>query len=142
MIHALLWGGSVQAGGECAGAVQLQLGKDPTGITVPVQFGSTAPNPLPPCLPSPCTQAIALRKELAKLNLPPDTLWLTSPLQRAMQTLLLACPTAHLLGGGGASSSARDGDAENSSAAPNGSSERPPNVVVLPCITEKVCACV
>ena len=77
------------------------------------------------------------------MGLPPDTLWLTSPLQRAMQTLLLACPHAHLLGSdggdaGGSGSSGGSSNAENSSAAPNGAGPQPPNVVVLHTITEKV----
>ena len=93
-------------------------------------------------------QARALRPQLAALDLPPDTLWLTSPLQRAMQTLLLSCPHANLLGGGGASGGAGgiasgsgsggSSNAENSSAAPNGAGPQPPNVVVLHTITEKV----
>lgn len=86
-------------------------------------------------------QARVLRPQLAALGLPPDTLWLTSPLQRAMQTLLLACPHAHLLGSGdagGSGSSGGSSNAENSSAAPNGAGPQPPNVVVLHTITEKV----
>ena len=67
-------------------------------------------------------QAIQLRKELAALDLPADTLWVTSPLQRAMQTLLLACPHAHLLQPAGAA----------------GGGEQPPSVMVLQSITEKV----
>lgn len=88
-------------------------------------------------------QARALRQQLAALDLPPDTLWLTSPLQRAMQTLLLACPTAHLLAqsGGCEGASAGDGSAENSSAAPNGGDEPAPKVIVLQSITEKVGCC-
>lgn len=94
-----------------------------------------------------CLQARALRSELAQLNLPPDTLWVTSPLSRAIETLLLACPTAHLLRQAAGSSSASgascsgasgSGSAENSAAAPNGGSERPPCVQVLPAISEKV----
>lgn len=56
-----------------------------------------------------------------------------------MQTLLLACPTAHLLDKAAAGSGGCGGGSENSSAAPNCGEERPPNVVVLHCITEKVC---
>ncbi len=81
-------------------------------------------------------QARALRHELAKLNLPPDTLWITSPLQRAMQTLLLACPHSHLLGGGGGCTGSAS--AENSSALPNGGGGVAPRVAVLHTITEKV----
>jgi hypothetical protein len=35
---------------------------------------------------------MALRERLAKLHLPADVLWVTSPLSRAIQTLLMACP--------------------------------------------------
>lgn len=45
-------------------------------------------------------QAAALRQQLAAMNLPPDVLWVTSPLSRAIQTLLFACPSLH--GDGGA----------------------------------------
>lgn len=78
-------------------------------------------------------QALALRGKLAALKLPPDTLWVASPLQRALQTLLLACPAAHLLGKGGC------GGAENSAAnRADGHLHSPPNVVVLPSISEMV----
>lgn len=83
-------------------------------------------------------QARALRQELAKLSLPPDTLWITSPLQRAMQTLLLACPHAHLLGEGSGGGHSASGSAENSSAVPNGGGGAAPKVAVLHTITEKV----
>lgn len=91
-------------------------------------------------------QARALREQLTALNLPPDTLWLTSPLARAMQTFLLACPHAHLLSKGSAcdnaSGSGSAGSFENSSSAPNGGGssggQRPPDVLVLHTITEKV----
>jgi hypothetical protein len=84
-------------------------------------------------------QALALRKKLAALKLPPDTLWVASPLQRALQTLLLACPAAHLLG---KDSNASCGGLENS--AGNGADSRghvPPNVMVLPSISEMVGWC-
>ncbi|KAL4427305.1 hypothetical protein ABPG77_003214 [Micractinium sp. CCAP 211/92] len=84
-------------------------------------------------------QARALRHELAKLNLPPDTLWITSPLQRAMQTLLLACPHPHLLGSAGGCTGS--GSAENSSALPNGGGGAAPRVAVLHTITEKIITC-
>ena len=124
------------------------------------------PSHLPPLIPSTptahmaCTQAAALRKELAALGLPPDTLWVTSPLQRAMQTLLLALPCGQLGhsvgsssgGGGGCGGAAHGGDGgegrENSSAVPNGGGGSSgggsgggggaPEVVVLHTITEKV----
>lgn len=86
-------------------------------------------------------QARALRQELAKLSLPPDTLWITSPLQRAMQTLLLACPHAHLLGEGSGGGHSASGSAENSSAVPNGGGGAAPKVAVLHTITEKVITC-
>ncbi|KAL4853371.1 Cytochrome P450 97B2 [Chlorella vulgaris] len=94
-------------------------------------------------------QARALREQLTALNLPPDTLWLTSPLARAMQTFLLACPHAHLLSKGSAcdnaSGSGSAGSFENSSSAPNGGGssggQRPPDVLVLHTITEKVLTC-
>lgn len=96
-------------------------------------------------------QARKLRSELAQLNLPADTLWVTSPLSRAIETLLLGCPTAHLLrqapGGGAAagssvpSASTASTSTENSAAAPNGGSGQPPRIMVLPCISEKVSGC-
>lgn len=45
-------------------------------------------------------QARLLRQQLHTMNLPDDALWVTSPLSRAMQTLMHACPA--LNGGGGA----------------------------------------
>lgn len=96
-------------------------------------------------------QARKLRSELAQLNLPADTLWVTSPLSRAIETLLLGCPTAHLLrqapGGGGAagssapSASTASASTENSAAVPNGGSDQLPRIMVLPCISEKVGGC-
>jgi hypothetical protein len=83
-------------------------------------------------------QARALRQQLAALDLPPDTLWLTSPLQRAMQTLLLACPSGHLVAG---DAGAAESSLENSSAAPNGGTGQLPRVLVLPSIAEKVATC-
>lgn len=86
-------------------------------------------------------QARKLRSELAQLNLPADTLWVTSPLSRAIETLMLGCPTAHLLrapGGGAPTGSTASGSTENSAAVPNGGSDQPLRVVVLPCISEKV----
>lgn len=87
-------------------------------------------------------QACALQKDLLELNLPADTLWLTSPLQRAMQTLLLGCPHSHLLGKGADGGASGSGSLENSYLAPNcaGSSGdgKAPAAMVLPCITEKL----
>lgn len=118
---------------------QVLRGSSAVGCTW-LERGVHLDNPVPLPLPLLILQACQLRAELAALNLPPNTLWLTSPLQRAMQTLLLACPSAHLLekSGGGEGGSSSGSFQENSSAAPNGSGERPPRVMVLQSITEKV----
>jgi len=54
-------------------------------------------------------QALNLRDQVAKWNLPEDVVWVTSPLSRAIETMLLAFPnlngkTAGVDGGGGESS--------------------------------------
>ena len=46
-------------------------------------------------------QATRARATLASLRLPPDALWVVSPLTRALETWVLACPVAHRVGGGG-----------------------------------------
>eukprot|EP00887_Chlorella_sp_A99_P005165 scaffold40.g5165.t1 len=105
-------------------------------------------------------QAAALRGQLAALGLPADTLWVTSPLQRAIQTLLLCCPVAHLLPPVGAAAAAgascssedaapdsgsRDGAACSSGSGPgsgdgaSSSGARPPVVCVRHEISERVC---
>jgi broad specificity phosphatase PhoE len=43
-------------------------------------------------------QAAALRAEVAAWGLPADALWVSSPLSRALETMLLACPFASALG--------------------------------------------
>lgn len=55
-------------------------------------------------------QALSLRDQIAKWNLPEDVIWLTSPLTRAIETMLLAFPNSNGriagldggVGGGGA----------------------------------------
>ena len=44
-------------------------------------------------------QATRARATLAALRLPPDALWVVSPLTRALETWALACPVAHRVGG-------------------------------------------
>ena len=45
-------------------------------------------------------QARKLKGQLQALKLGPKALWVSSPLSRAMQTMLLACPQAQALGQG------------------------------------------
>lgn len=42
-------------------------------------------------------QAKSIRQDLLDLGLPSDCLWLTSPLSRAIETFMLACPYSDLL---------------------------------------------
>ena len=44
-------------------------------------------------------QARKLRGQLQGMKLGPKALWVSSPLARALQTMLLACPQSELLGG-------------------------------------------
>ena len=57
--------------------------------------------PAPQASPRGCRrappQARGLRRRLHEMALPPDTLWVTSPLTRAIETLLLACPSGSKL---------------------------------------------
>ena len=69
-------------------------------------------------------QATALRRHFEAQGLPGDALWVTSPLTRAVETLLLACPTAHLLSAAGA--------------APGDGGGLPPRVAVRHEMAEKV----
>jgi broad specificity phosphatase PhoE len=48
------------------------------------------------------SQARALRATISGWDLPDDTLWVTSPLTRAIQTMLLSCPDAGVQRGAGA----------------------------------------
>ena len=52
-------------------------------------------------------QAKKLRGQLQAMNLGAKALWVSSPLSRAMQTMLLACPQSALLGQGAGSSGMR-----------------------------------
>lgn len=79
-------------------------------------------------------QARDLRTQLAKLVLPADTLWVTSPLQRAIQTLLLCCPVAHRLRSGDCSGGVENAGPSNGAA----SSLPPPMVCVRQEISERV----
>lgn len=45
-------------------------------------------------------QATALRDQVARWNLPEDAVWVTSPLSRAIETMLLAFPGSHACGSG------------------------------------------
>ena len=43
-------------------------------------------------------QATKLRSRLVEQKIPDEALWVTSPLTRAIDTLILACPHPHRLG--------------------------------------------
>lgn len=43
-------------------------------------------------------QATRLRSKLVEQKIPEEALWVTSPLTRAIDTLILACPHPHRLG--------------------------------------------
>ncbi len=43
-------------------------------------------------------QATKLRNQLVEQKIPEEALWVTSPLTRAIDTLILACPQPHRLG--------------------------------------------
>ena len=43
-------------------------------------------------------QATKLRSKMVELKIPEEALWVTSPLTRAIDTLMLACPHPHRLG--------------------------------------------
>lgn len=43
-------------------------------------------------------QATKLRNKLVEQKIPEEALWVTSPLTRAIDTLILACPHLHRLG--------------------------------------------
>ena len=45
-----------------------------------------------------CVQASRLRSKLAEQKIPEEALWVTSPLTRAIDTLILACPQPQRLG--------------------------------------------
>jgi broad specificity phosphatase PhoE len=99
-------------------------------------------------------QAAALQAKFASLGVPHhEVLWVTSPLTRAIQTLLLACPVSHMFGngengcGGGVGSTIMgSGNSIHNHHQPQqqqrqqqeGSSSIAPIAHVLPCLTEKV----
>lgn len=95
-------------------------------------------------------QAAALQAKFASLGVPHhEVLWVTSPLTRAIQTLLLACPVSHLFGdgenrcGGGVGTMITGGGGsmhhhQLQGQQHQGSSSIAPIVHVLPCLTEKV----
>ena len=94
-----------------------------------------------------CAQASAARDMIRKLRGLQDALWVVSPLQRTIETFLLACPYFDDMGAscsGSAPSSCRAGGSAskrqssawfNASCSPGSSGGRQPTVVLHPCAT-------